>query len=305
MSTDLARRPGQRARARKGLLYANRWLIARRAAQAFFLVLFLTGPWLGVWIAKGTLASSLTLDILPLTDPFIAAQSFLAGHLPEAAALTGAVIVLAAYLVVGGRAYCGWVCPVNPVTDLAAWLRRRLGLRKGWAPPRETRVYLMVAVLVVSLATGSLAWELANPVTAFHRALVFGTGFGVALVVAIFLFDLVVVPHGWCGHLCPVGAFYGLVGGAALVRVGAARRAACDNCLACFAVCPEPQVIAPALRGEKAGHGPVIMSGACLNCGRCMDVCSEDVFRFTHRFSRHLEAGSPEVAPAGLCEKGA
>ena len=143
-----------------------------------------------------------------------------------------------------------------------------------------------------------LAWELVNPVTALHRALVFGAGFGLAAAALIFLFDLFVSRHGWCGHLCPVGAFYGLVGAGSVLRVSASARAACNDCMDCFAVCPEPQVITPALRGAETGHGPLILSGDCLNCGRCIDVCSEQVFRFTHRFDQSLNGGrAPSRAP--------
>jgi ferredoxin-type protein NapH len=48
-------------------------------------------------------------------------------------------------------------------------------------------------------------------------------------------------------------------------------------------VCPEPQVIPIALKG-KGGAGPVITDSQCTSCGRCIDVCATDVFRFTHRF---------------------
>jgi len=299
---SLKRHAGARARERLGWWAANRWLVLRRAAQAGFLGLFLTGPLFGVWIAKGTLAQSRTLDVLPLSDPFILLQSVVAGHRPEVTALTGAAIVLAAYLLAGGRAYCAWACPVNPVTDAAAWMRRRLGLKKGWQPRRWTRRAILAAVLAASALTGSLAWELVNPVTALHRALVFGGGFGLAAAALIFLFDLFVARHGWCGHLCPVGAFYGAVGEGAVLRVAAPARAACDDCMDCFAVCPEPQVITPALKGT-GGHGPLILSGDCLNCGRCIDVCSEQVFRFTHRFDHRLDDGrAPSRAP--LYEQG-
>lgn len=284
---------GKRAWERLGLWRSHKWLFARRASQLFFLALFLTGPLFGVWIAEGTLAQSLTLDILPLSDPFITLQEFAAGHIPGETALLGAAIVLGLYLIVGGRAYCGWVCPINPVTDAAAWLRRKLHLRKGWTPKPETRLYMMAAVLAVSALTGTLAWELVNPITSFHRALVFGAGFGLFAALAIFLFDLFTAKHGWCGHLCPVGAFYGLLGKGAVLRVTADKRAACDDCMDCFAVCPEPHVIAPALRGARTGTGPLILSGDCLNCGRCIDVCSEDVFRFTHRFNDFVHAPAP------------
>jgi ferredoxin-type protein NapH len=53
----------------------------------------------------------------------------------------------------------------------------------------------------------------------------------------------------------------------------------------CFIVCPEQQVIRPALKGADKGIGPVITSANCTNCGRCIDVCSKDVFHFGSRFN--------------------
>ena len=277
-------RPGAEAVRARGWLGAHKWLMLRRASQVGILTLFLTGPLLGLWIVKGNLASSLTLDVLPLTDPFVMLQQLAAGHLPETVAVTGALIVLGFYLMVGGRAYCSWVCPVNIITDAAEWLRHRLNIKGGVHVSRSSRYWLLGSILLVSLVSGTIAWELVNPVSVVFRGLVFGMGLGWVMVAAIFLLDSLVGRRLWCGHLCPVGAFYGLVGHASLFRVSAAGRDQCDDCMDCFAVCPEQQVIRPALKGADKGAGPVILSGQCTNCGRCIDVCARDVFRFSIRF---------------------
>jgi hypothetical protein len=93
-----------------------------------------------------------------------------------------------------------------------------------------------------------------------YRGLVFGMGLAWGVLAAVFLLDLLVARRAWCGHLCPVGAFYGLLGKGALVRVAAVRREQCEDCLDCFAVCPEHQVIKPAIKGADQGQGPVILS---------------------------------------------
>jgi len=93
--------------------------------------------------------------------------------------------------------------------------------------------------------------------------------------------------RGWCGHLCPMGAFYGLLGHISILRVSAKKRQACNDCMDCFVVCPEPHVITPALRGADTQTGPLILSGDCTNCARCIDVCSKDVFAFDFRFNNH------------------
>lgn len=296
MSANLT--PYVEARQVKGVWLAHRFGILRRASQLGFLALFLSGPLLGVWIAKGTMASSMTLNVLPLTDPFALAQTLAARHWPQMSAVVGASIVIAAYWLLGGRAFCSWACPLNPVTDFAAYLRRRLGLKTSAKLRPDMRNWIALAALAVSAITGVVAWELVNPITSFHRALAFGLTFGLVPAAAIFLFDLVVARHGWCGHLCPVGACYGALGNVAVARVSADRRAACDDCMDCFAVCPEPHVIAPALRGDRTGASPLILSGDCTLCGACVDVCPELVFRFAHRFDHRLAGAAPSATQA-------
>lgn len=261
----------------------QRWLLLRRLSQFAIVALFLAGPVFGVWLIKGSLSASLLLDRVPLADPLLVVQTMLAGQWPYATALIGALVVALFYLLVGGRVFCSWVCPVNVLTDAAAWLRRRLGIKGGRVPDANTRYGLLAGLLLATALAGTLVWEWVNPVSLLQRGLIFGLAGSLWAAVGVFVYDLLVAPRGWCGHLCPVGAFYGVLGRTALVRVSAARRSACDDCLDCFVVCPEPQVIRPALKGEGQAH-PVILSGSCTNCGRCIDVCDRQVFKMTHRF---------------------
>lgn len=288
-------RIGADAIAAKGWLGAHKWLLARRISQLTILTLFLLGPLAGMWIVKGNLSYSLTLGTLPLTDPFVLLQSVMTGHVPEKLALIGVAIVVTFYFLVGGRVYCSWVCPVNMVTDSAGWLRRRLGIRDSARLSRNTRYWMLAMTLLVAAVTGSIAWELINPVSMLHRGLIFGFGMAWAIILTVFLFDLFVVNRGWCAHVCPMGAFYSLLGKRSVLRVSAARRTDCNDCMDCYKVCPEPQVISPALNGEKKGVGPVILSASCTNCARCIDVCSKDVFNFSTRFNNRIMV---EVRPA-------
>ncbi|MBK7282890.1 4Fe-4S binding protein [Candidatus Aalborgicola defluviihabitans] len=101
------------------------------------LALFLMGPWAGVWLTRGSLAPSELFGVLRLTDPLVALQALLAHHVLEGSAMGGAVIVAVLYTAFGGRSYCAWVCPINPVTDFAAWLRRQAATAV-LAAPRHT-----------------------------------------------------------------------------------------------------------------------------------------------------------------------
>jgi ferredoxin-type protein NapH len=153
-----------------------------------------------------------------------------------------------------------------------------------------TRYWLLAGTLAAAAATGTLAWEFVNPVSMMHRALIFGGGLAWGIAIAVFLFDLLLAQRGFCGRVCPQGAFYALVGQLSLLRVSAHRRDACNDCGDCYDACPEPAVIPPALKPRDTATSPVIAAGACTNCGRCIDVCSEDVFRFTIRFDRRSKA---------------
>ncbi|RDH81108.1 MAG: quinol dehydrogenase ferredoxin subunit NapH [endosymbiont of Galathealinum brachiosum] len=274
---------GQDAIVKKGWLQAHKWLLLRRFSQLSILFLFLLGPLFGIWIIKGNMSSSLTLDTIPLTDPFVFLQTLFTGYIPELTVVTGAAIVALFYFIVGGRVYCAWVCPINIVTDVADWLRRVLKIKTSLSFSRMGRYGLLMVSLLLASVTGMLVWELVNPVTMIQRELVFGMGLSWLFIVGIFILDAFVSRRAWCSHLCPMGAFYSGLGQFSLIKVNALNREACNDCMDCFAVCPEPQVIKPALKGD-ADSSPIINSGNCTNCGRCIDVCAEDVFTIKHRF---------------------
>ena len=79
--------PGAEAIKKNGWLRAHRYLILRRISQIGILALFLLGPLAGIWIVKGNLASSLTLDVLPLTDPLVLLQVVFVAGLAIASAI--------------------------------------------------------------------------------------------------------------------------------------------------------------------------------------------------------------------------
>lgn len=288
---------GKDAVAAKGRLGAHKWLILRRIVQLGTLAVFMLGPMAGYYILKGNLASSMVLEVVPLTDPLLLLQMLAAGFWGlSSAAIIGAAIVTLFYFTVGGRAYCSWVCPINIVTDAAHWSRRKLGLKtkSGFKP--STRYWMLGLTLVLSAITGTLAYELVNPVSITYRGFIFGMGMGWAILLGIFLFDLLISKHGWCGHLCPMGAFYSLLGAGSLVRVRADARARCDDCMECYEVCPEPQVLPPALKSAGKGGSPAILSGACTNCGNCIDICPHNVFAIGLRNRELFTTQDPSAA---------
>lgn len=280
MAKHLAKDAGKAAIQNLGWWKAHRFLILRRVSQLTIIALFMAGPTWGVF--KGNLSSSTLFDVVPFTDPLLLLQTITAGHLPEFTAILGALIVVALYAVIAPRAFCAWVCPLNIVTDLAAWLRRKLNLKASYSWPKSLRYWLIPVLLIGSAISGSALWVWIDPVSALHRGLIFGMGAGWMLIVLVFLLDLLLVEHGWCGHLCPLGATYGIIGKQSIMRVTATDRNACTKCMDCFNVCPEPQVLREPLKDGDIR----VMDQDCISCGRCIDVCSEKVFEFKTRYSK-------------------
>ncbi|HHF0559161.1 quinol dehydrogenase ferredoxin subunit NapH [Vibrio sp. JZG120] len=279
MAKNLAQNAGKEAVEKLGWWRAHRFLILRRLCQLTIIALFMAGPTLG--ILTGNLSSSMLLDAVPLSDPLILLQALATGHIPEFNALLGVVIVVVFYAILAPRAFCAWVCPLNIVTDLAAWLRRKFNIKASYRWSPAIRYWLIPVLMLGSALSGAILWTWLDPVAALHRGLVFGMGAGWMLIALVFVLDLLLVEHGWCGHLCPLGATYGVIGRKSLLRVTAVRREDCTKCMDCFYVCPEPEVLRQPLKeGERR-----VMDQNCISCGRCLDVCPEHVFEFKNRLT--------------------
>ncbi|EIV8658580.1 quinol dehydrogenase ferredoxin subunit NapH [Vibrio parahaemolyticus] len=279
MAKNLAQNAGKEAIEKLGWWRAHRFLILRRLCQLTIIALFMAGPTLGV--LTGNLSSSMLFDTVPLSDPLIVLQALATGHISEFNALLGVVIVVVFYAILAPRAFCAWVCPLNIVTDLAAWLRRKFNIKASYRWSPAIRYWLIPVLMLGSALSGAILWTWLDPVAALHRGLVFGMGAGWVLIALVFVLDLLLVEHGWCGHLCPLGATYGVIGRKSLLRVTAARREDCTKCMDCFYVCPEPEVLRQPLKeGDRR-----VMDQNCISCGRCLDVCPEHVFEFKNRLN--------------------
>ena len=96
-----------------------KYLILRRISQITLLVLYFGANSFGWKIRSVTMSSSSVLGVVPLTDPFAVLQMLAAGAALAFDVILGAIIIALFYAVIGGRAFCSWVCPVNMVTDAA------------------------------------------------------------------------------------------------------------------------------------------------------------------------------------------
>lgn len=258
-----------------------RYLILRRITQVSLLVLYFGANAWGWTILMGNLSSSKVLGIIPLSDPYAALQMLAAGAVLAADLLIGVALLSVFYLLIGGRAFCSWVCPVNMITDAANFLRRKLEFDRvqGAKQPasRNIRYWILALSLIISAIMGVTAFEFLSPISMVHRGIVFGLGFGWAAMLIIFLFDLFVLKNGWCGHICPLGGFYSILGKFSLIRVHHTQEN-CTLCMKCKVVCPESQVLY--MVGKESIN---VLSGECTNCARCVEVCDDNALGFSIR----------------------
>ncbi|WP_457743886.1 quinol dehydrogenase ferredoxin subunit NapH [Sulfurimonas sp.] len=258
-----------------------RYLILRRFVQIGILVLFFGANAWGWKILEGNLSSSLLFGKIPMSDPYAVLQMVVAGAVVSSDLLIGVAVVALFYFIFGGRAFCSWVCPINMVTDSANYLRRIFDIDRAQLQKqpisRSSRYWILAISLIVSAFMGIAAFEFVSPISMLHRGIVFGMGFGWAAIAMIFLFDLFVLKNGWCGHICPLGGFYSLLGKFSFIRVHHLEEN-CTLCMKCKVVCPEKQVL------HMIGKESIpVLSGECTNCARCIEVCDDDALKFSIR----------------------
>ena len=270
--------------------------VVRRVVQGCMLVLFCLPPMLAGWglaglfvggdgevatpaegVFFGSLSSSSVAGV-PLFDPLGALEVTVASRsLLAASALTGALLVVVVYGLVRGRAFCGWVCPVNLLGEGADWLRGKLGLPDGGRPlPRRAKIAMAAATVVLSALAAFPLFQAVSPIGAVNKGLAFGGFAGALTLVAVLTCDFLWKRRAWCRSLCPLGGLYQVLGRAGQLNV-AISPSECTHCGRCQKAClADPSILQPALSGQQLQ----VKAGDCMACGACIDACPSRALRF-------------------------
>jgi len=257
------------------------WTWSRRLCAAGFLALLLVAARGGPpWIVGSPNGTEL-LGLVPFTDPLVALEVGLASRTWMGTVALGAGLTLGLALLLG-PVFCGWLCPLGLLLDLAGAPRRAL---ERWLPrrrlpelrfPREIKVGLLLGALAFSLVRRAPVFAALSPIQGVARVLLFGVEAALWVVAGLVLLELV-APRVWCRSLCPLGALYGAVGRRGLLRVRIdPERAGQIRCQRCELACPMGLRVMSdfSLRGAAFVDHP-----DCTRCGACTEICPNEVLR--------------------------
>ena len=246
--------------------------------QAFFLFVFV---WLLDRLAAGD-PRAFPYTVFHHGDPLSAtATALAAGTIPGALVWGAALIGLTLLL---GRVFCGWVCPLGTLQQLASFLFSGRSRRESLLVNRHRRWYALkyyaLAALLVGALAGTLQTGLLDPLSLTARGLASGVwpvlpggrpvpgGWLAALVLLGIVVASRWIPRLFCRAFCPLGALLGVFARFAVFRIHRGDEA-CNSCTLCAFACQGAD--------EPLGRHRV---GECMVCLNCVPACPESAIGY-------------------------
>jgi len=254
------------------------------------------GQWLGRWDPGYYFASSAGQGTLIYPAPVVVPSVWWGGadfltsvgmwQTSVPGSMISALLFMIPYVIIllaFGRAFCGWICPLGGLVDLAAstdrdrlgagFLREKIttedgfyyGRLKPWAG--WIRYVLLVVVVALSLTAGFALVNIFYPVLWMQSTAGFWI-IAVVLVIFAIALPLVTGRRWWC-YICPLGALISLLDRVTPFKVRI-DKTKCTRCMDCTASC---RMLALTPAEVETGR---IASSLCVRCGRCIEACPED-----------------------------
>ncbi|MBU0986318.1 MAG: 4Fe-4S binding protein [Proteobacteria bacterium] len=224
---------------------------------------------------------SLTLFGYHISDPLAVLGTIFASREIYIPFLWTAVVPII-FTVLLGKVYCGWICPMNFISEFNDRLRdllKKTGYRQhNLVFKHHHKYYVLGGGLFITALLGIQTFALVYPPAVLSREvfyLAFFHSFGAGLywIFFILIFELTISRRWWCRYCCPGGALLSLVGQYRLLVIRGNQKV-CKDCLKCIGLCPL------GLNPLQDGIGR-----ECNNCGVCISKCPENVLGFNLRFA--------------------
>ncbi len=248
----------------------------RRFVLLGIIILFLL-QFLRVNVLVGGLSGSLAVWFVKLIDIFAYLESLVASRDFSTIALLSVIPVMVIYLIFG-RAFCGWVCPMDFLFELVDktkdWskVKPKVSPRVGYA---VMGIFLIASFLMgVPFFTRYLS-HLTNFFTLLTSGVFLSLDLPADYMITFFagasLFSLLALeylfPRLWCRVLCPVGKMDGLFNKISLLRLKFVE-GSCGECNLCEQRCYMNVRIVPYVVDQ-----PSLRDTNCIYCGRCTEGC--------------------------------
>ncbi len=266
--------------AHQGQPHPNTWRNRRWATLIVVNLLFVLSFWLDIQILEGSLTASRFLGF-HLIDLNSALQVMLAHKHILVNLVIGTATVFVLWVLLGGRAFCSWVCPYHLLAEWAESLHLYLVKKKkvsDHAFHRGLRTVLWLLFAALAFATGYTVFETLSPTGILSRALIYGPGLALLWVLLWLLIEVFYSRRAWCRYFCPIGLTYGAVGLLTPVQVGY-RLESCFHEGDCRKVCLVPHVLECVIKGRATAE-TMDIGADCTRCGLCVDACPNGALRF-------------------------
>jgi ferredoxin-type protein NapH len=273
----------------------NNFLYVARLFTRFLFIFILLSPLFGATFFIGTYSSAALFGQIHLSDPFAGLQIVLSN--PASLFTSFAIsigIVMVVYAIIG-RMFCSWVCPLGLLLEITDKLflvisdkvsyryKERFSLKAETSSYDETvdrniKYVLLVIILVVGLLASMPVFELFSPMAIFMRMMIFGIGLELMLIAVVVISNWVYGSANWCSNICPLGAFYSILGSKRLLRIKL-QESECVQCGKCYEqACKYGSWILKAAVLERDTNK---ISNECTNCGDCIAVCKHNALGFS------------------------
>jgi len=260
--------------------HSNKWRHRRWLTIIIVNLLFTLSFWIDIQLFEGSIIASRVLGF-HMADIYSALQVVLAYKMVFINLLIGTVTVLIIWVLLGGRAFCSWICPYHLLAEWAEKIHLKLAAKK-WVSDhpfhRGVRTVFWILFALLAFILGYALFNSINPVGIVSRALIYGPSLAMLWVLLLLLVEIFYSRRAWCRYVCPMGLTYGMVGALSPLQV-TYHLSNCRHDTACRMVCEVPQVLECVKKG-RADKLKIDIGTDCTLCGACVDICPTQSLRF-------------------------